>query len=194
MACGRCCCRRRAPIGVPRDRNAAFEPRIVLRATCLGGFGDKIISLCARGLTVYRYPGHLRELNAADASPNMRGQAVRPTCNAASTAWALRCTRRRRRSARGSQEDHVGSPLAIPASVLPRRPSHRTRTWSRRPTRSRTSRRAARYTSATMTPVLSGSLKDGLLRLKAETPPTLDRSLRRRQCILVTHRRDTCRL
>ena len=40
---------------------------------------------------------------------------------------------------------------------------------------------------------LPGSLQNGALLFEAETPPTLDRSLRRRQCPPVTHRRDTCR-
>ncbi len=48
---------------MPRDRNGTFEPQIVPKGVSrLDGFDDKIISLCARGMTVREIQGHLKEL------------------------------------------------------------------------------------------------------------------------------------
>ena len=59
-------------IDVPRDRNGSFEPQIVAKGESrLDGFDDKIISLCARGMTVREIQGHLRELYAVDVSPDL---------------------------------------------------------------------------------------------------------------------------
>jgi transposase-like protein len=47
-------------IGVPRDRNGTFEPRLVPKHTRrLEGFNEAIVSLYARGMTTGDIQGHL---------------------------------------------------------------------------------------------------------------------------------------
>jgi putative transposase len=47
----------------PRDRNASFEPKLVAkRQTRLAGLDDKILGLCAGGMTVRDIEAHLSEL------------------------------------------------------------------------------------------------------------------------------------
>ncbi|MDR2178659.1 MAG: transposase [Treponema sp.] len=66
--------RNRGPvrIAVPRDREGAFEPRIVpKRRREFRGFDDKILSMYAPGLTVRRIQDHLKEIYAVDVSPEL---------------------------------------------------------------------------------------------------------------------------
>jgi putative transposase len=56
-------------IHVPRDRNGAFEPRIVpKRARRLGQINEMILSLYARGMTTRDIEAHLREVYGVTAS------------------------------------------------------------------------------------------------------------------------------
>src|SRR6516165_6845829 len=59
-------------ITVPRDRAGSFEPRLIAKGqTRFDGFDDKILSLCARGMTVREIQGHLAELYGAEVSPDL---------------------------------------------------------------------------------------------------------------------------
>jgi len=60
------------PLDVPRDRQGTFEPQIVVKnQTGWAGFGDKIISLYARGLSVREIQSHLEEMYGAEVSPTL---------------------------------------------------------------------------------------------------------------------------
>jgi putative transposase len=55
----------------PRDRNGTFEPQIVRkRESRFVGFGDRVISLYARGLSVREIQGHLQEIYGTEISPD----------------------------------------------------------------------------------------------------------------------------
>jgi putative transposase len=59
-------------IGVPRDRNGTFEPKILPKhERRLAGFDDKILSLYARGLTTRDIQSHLEEMYGVDVSPTL---------------------------------------------------------------------------------------------------------------------------
>lgn len=59
-------------IAVPRDREAAFEPRLVKkRQRRLDGFDDKVIALYARGLSTREIQAQLEELYGVDVSPTL---------------------------------------------------------------------------------------------------------------------------
>jgi len=59
-------------ISSPRDRNGTFEPQIVRkRQGRFVGFGEKVISLYARGLTVREIQGHLAEIYGTEVSPDL---------------------------------------------------------------------------------------------------------------------------
>jgi transposase-like protein len=56
-------------IGVPRDRDASFAPKIVAkRQRRLGGVDDLVISLVAKGLTTGEVQAHLAEIYGAEVS------------------------------------------------------------------------------------------------------------------------------
>ncbi len=58
------------PIDVPRDRQGSFEPQLIPKhQTQFSGFGDKILSLYARGMTVREIQGHLQEMYSIEVSP-----------------------------------------------------------------------------------------------------------------------------
>jgi transposase-like protein len=60
------------PLDIPRDRQGAFEPKLVERhQTRWTGFDDKIISLYARGLSVREIQGHLEEMYGTEVSPTL---------------------------------------------------------------------------------------------------------------------------
>jgi len=60
------------PLDIPRDRQGAFEPKLVARhQTRWPGFDDKIISLYARGLSVREIQGHLEEMYGTEVSPTL---------------------------------------------------------------------------------------------------------------------------
>ena len=61
-----------AVIGVPRDRNGTFEPKIVPKhERRFSGFDDKILSMYARGMTTREIQGHLQEIYSVDVSPSL---------------------------------------------------------------------------------------------------------------------------
>jgi len=60
------------PIGVPRDRNSSFEPKIIAKGqTRFTGFDDKILSMYARGMTVRDIQSHLEEIYQVEVSPSL---------------------------------------------------------------------------------------------------------------------------
>ena len=60
------------PIEIPLDRHGTFEPQIVDKhQTRWTGFDNKIISLYARGLTVWEIKSHLEELYGTEVSPSL---------------------------------------------------------------------------------------------------------------------------
>jgi putative transposase len=57
---------------LPRDRDGTFEPQLVKKhQRRVEGFDDKVISLCARGMTVRDIQGHLQELYGTEVSPDL---------------------------------------------------------------------------------------------------------------------------
>ena len=57
---------------VPRDRNGAFEPKIVKKhQTRWTGFDDKILSMYARGMSTREIQGHLEEIYGIEVSPTL---------------------------------------------------------------------------------------------------------------------------
>lgn len=59
-------------IGIPRDREGTFEPRIIGKhERRFTGFDDKIIALYARGMTVRDIQKHLQEIYGIDVSPQL---------------------------------------------------------------------------------------------------------------------------
>jgi putative transposase len=58
-----------AEIGIPRDRNGAFEPQLIPKGqTRFNGFDDKILSLYARGMTTRDIQAQLQELYGVEVS------------------------------------------------------------------------------------------------------------------------------
>jgi transposase-like protein len=58
-------------IEVPRDREGAFEPKLIGKhERRFTGFDDKIIALYARGMTVREIQGFLAEMYATDVAPD----------------------------------------------------------------------------------------------------------------------------
>ena len=56
----------------PRDRKAAFEPKILPKGeTRFSGFDDKILSMYARGMTTRDIQGHLKEMYGVEVSPTL---------------------------------------------------------------------------------------------------------------------------
>jgi putative transposase len=58
-------------IDVPRDRASEFEPQLIKKGqTRFDGFGDKIISMYARGMTCREIQAHLQEIYGVEVSPD----------------------------------------------------------------------------------------------------------------------------
>jgi putative transposase len=56
----------------PRDRQASFEPNLLLKGeTRLAAFNNRILSLCGHGLTAREIQGHLEEMYQAEVSPTL---------------------------------------------------------------------------------------------------------------------------
>ncbi len=56
-------------IGIPRDRNGAFEPQLIAKGqTRFNGFDDKILSLYARGMTTRDIQAQLQDLYGVEVS------------------------------------------------------------------------------------------------------------------------------
>ena len=57
---------------IPRDRQASFEPQLIAKyQRRFPGFDEKIVSMCARGMSVREIQGHLRELYGIEVSPDL---------------------------------------------------------------------------------------------------------------------------
>jgi putative transposase len=57
---------------IPRDRRGTFEPQLIAKyQRRFPGFGDKVICMYARGMSVRDIQGHLRELCGIEASPQL---------------------------------------------------------------------------------------------------------------------------
>jgi putative transposase len=58
-------------IDVPRDRDGSFQPLLIPKhERRFTGFDDKIIALCARGMSVREIQGFLREQYGTEVSPD----------------------------------------------------------------------------------------------------------------------------
>ncbi len=61
-----------ADIGVPRDRNSAFEPQLIAKGqTRFEGFDDKIVSLYARGMSNRDITAQLQDLYGVEVSAGL---------------------------------------------------------------------------------------------------------------------------
>jgi putative transposase len=77
-------------IGVPRDRNGSFEPKIVpKRQRRLGQVDDMILSLYARGMTTRDIQAHLAEVYGAEVSPALISNVTSVVAEEI-TAWQTR--------------------------------------------------------------------------------------------------------
>jgi Transposase, Mutator family len=77
-------------IGVPRDRNGSFEPRIVPKGQRrLGQVDDMILSLYARGMTTRDIQAHLAEVYGAAVSPALISNVTGVVAEEI-TAWQTR--------------------------------------------------------------------------------------------------------
>src|SRR3954465_12315012 len=57
---------------VPRDRQATFDPQLIAKyQRRFPGFGDKVVSMYARGMSTREIVGHLRELYGIEVSPDL---------------------------------------------------------------------------------------------------------------------------
>lgn len=64
-------------IETPRDRDATFQPKIVAkRQTSVGDFGEKIISLYARGMTTREIEEHLAQMYGIEVSAQFISRAT----------------------------------------------------------------------------------------------------------------------
>lgn len=62
----------RMELEVPRDRLSTFDPQLIAKyQRRFPGFDEKIVSMYARGMSTREIQGHLRELYAIDASPDL---------------------------------------------------------------------------------------------------------------------------
>jgi putative transposase len=64
-------------IGIPRDREGSFEPKIVAKhQTRWTGFDDKVLSMYARGMSTREIQGHLQEIYGVEVSPALISQVT----------------------------------------------------------------------------------------------------------------------
>lgn len=60
-------------LDVPRDRNSEFEPVAVKKhQNDVSGIEDQVISMYAKGMTVWDIQAHLKSIYGIDASPTLR--------------------------------------------------------------------------------------------------------------------------
>ena len=77
-------------VSVPRDRNATFEPQLVVKGQRrIGQVDDMILSLYARGMTTRDIQAHLAEIYSADVSPGLISR-VTDVVAYEITAWQAR--------------------------------------------------------------------------------------------------------
>ncbi|NJL84868.1 MAG: hypothetical protein HC886_01030 [Leptolyngbyaceae cyanobacterium SM1_1_3] len=79
-----------AEIGIPRDRNGAFEPHLIEKGqTRFTGFDGKILALYARGMTTRDIQGQLQELYGVNVSDSLVS-TVSEAVEAERKAWQNR--------------------------------------------------------------------------------------------------------
>ena len=79
-----------AEIGIPRDRNGAFEPQLIEKGqTRFTGFDGKILSLYARGMTTRDIQGQLQDLYGVNVSHGLVS-TVTEAVEAERKAWQNR--------------------------------------------------------------------------------------------------------
>jgi putative transposase len=79
-----------AEIGIPRDRNGAFEPQLIEKGqTRFTGFDGKILSLYARGMTTRDIQGQLQDLYGVNVSHTLVS-TVTEAVEAERKAWQNR--------------------------------------------------------------------------------------------------------
>ena len=62
----------RIDLAIPRDRQATFDPQLIAKyQRRFRGFGDKIVSMYARGMSTREIAGHLRDLYGIEVSPDL---------------------------------------------------------------------------------------------------------------------------
>src|ERR1700710_1166438 len=62
----------RLELEIPRDRQSSFDPQLIAKyQRRFPGFDDKIVSMCARGMSTREITGHLHELYGIDVSPDL---------------------------------------------------------------------------------------------------------------------------
>jgi len=77
-------------VSVPRDRNATFEPQLVVKGQRrIGQVDDMILSLYARGMTTRDIQAHLAEIYSADVSPGLISRVTDVVADEI-TAWQAR--------------------------------------------------------------------------------------------------------
>jgi len=79
-----------AEIGIPRDRNGAFEPQLIEKGqTRFTGFDGKILSLYARGMTTRDIQAQLQDLYGVNVSHDLVS-TVTEAVEAERKAWQNR--------------------------------------------------------------------------------------------------------
>lgn len=64
-------------LDVPRDRSGSFEPKLIKKGEKLqNGFDERIISLCARGMTKRDIQAHFEESYGVEVSPTFISQVT----------------------------------------------------------------------------------------------------------------------
>ena len=59
-------------LGIPRDRAGTFDPQLIAKyQRRFPDFDDKVVSMCARGMTARAIRDHLEELYGIDVSPDL---------------------------------------------------------------------------------------------------------------------------
>ncbi len=59
-------------LAVPRDRRSSFDPQFIAKyQRRFPGFDEKIVSMCARGMSNREIVGHLQELYGVEVSPDL---------------------------------------------------------------------------------------------------------------------------
>jgi transposase-like protein len=75
---------------VPRDRNSTFEPKLIKKGEKqLYGFDDRIISLCARGMTTRDIQAHFEDAYGVEVSATFISQVTNAVIEEV-TAWQNR--------------------------------------------------------------------------------------------------------
>ena len=94
-------------IEVPRDREGSFEPLLIPKhERRFTGFDDKIVAMCARGMTVREIQGFLAEQYGTEVTPDFIS-SVTDAVMAEVGAWQARAQWLREGDAAGRLASHV---------------------------------------------------------------------------------------